>query len=852
MGWGKRAHALSSAVAAARVAVAPRPDPRVAAELIRTLASRTIVSGWMAAVIIPFTIIAYDAAYYPHKLPQGIVAAAVSDALILLLLFALQRYSFDRYPWLPFAILAGVLCNFAEAANLWLTGGPQSDFLFPYYLISFGIAILFPAPLPWVIGTTALLPIGYLVVALAAQEPLGSKHFASNLMLLVDSAVIACIANRLVTNLLMREMRLRIDLEKANERLRELDRLKSEFFANVSHELRTPLTLILAPAASLSRESHGGLEPGQRAFVDTIHRNATRLLQLINDLLLLAKLESGEPRIDPVPVDVGAAVARVTQEAEAYAQSLDLKLAVELEAGGPYIWSGDERHLDRILLNLVSNACKFSRHGGTVTLAVGSDREGIWLSVTDEGIGIAPQDVDRIFDRFVQVEASANRRAQGTGIGLSIVKQLVMLHGGRITVQSEPDRGSTFVVHLSAVPRIAAGAPATQSSAPEVSRVKLEPAVSIAPVPTGVSGNRVAVVEDNPELLAYLSQELGRWYRVIPFQESTKAVDAIVADPPELIVSDIMMPGLDGIALARKIRAAPPTAEVPVLLLSAREEVEAKLAGFEAGADDYVHKPFDIQELHARIELHLRLRAQQRQLREALEQLKKAESTLVQSEKMVALGRMIAGVAHELNNPIHFLRGNLTLLRRRTGQLDGAGPLLADIDESVERITAVTRQLLLFGRKQNDDPSAIVKLSEVIPLAVKMVAPNTPKGVRILQEVDGEVVRANAQDLFQVILNIVHNAVQAVDPETGEVRIAATRTGDKVEISVADNGCGIPKENLSKIFEPFFTTKPPGTGTGLGLSIVQELVAAQHGTVRVESEPGRGTTVAVSLQSGAM
>jgi len=850
MGWGKRAHALSSAVAAARVAVAPRPDPRVAAELIRTLASRTIVSGWMAAVIIPFTIIAYDAAYYPHKLPQGIVAAAVSDALILLLLFALQRYSFNRYPWLPFAILAGVLCNFAEAANLWLTGGPQSDFLFPYYLISFGIAILFPAPLPWVIGTTALLPFGYLVVAVAAQEPLGSKHFASNLMLLVDSAVIACIANRLVTNLLMREMRLRIDLEKANERLRELDRLKSEFFANVSHELRTPLTLILAPAASLSRESHGKLESGQRTFVETIHRNATRLLQLINDLLLLAKLESGEPRIDPVPVDVGAAVARVTQEAEAYAQSLDLKLVVEVEPGGPYIWSGDERHLDRILLNLVSNACKFSRHGGTVTLAVGSDREGIWLSVTDQGVGIAPQDVDRIFDRFVQVEASASRRAQGTGIGLSIVKQLVMLHGGRITVQSEPDRGSTFVVHLSAVPRIAASASTTPINSPEVSRVKLEPAVSVPPVPTGVSGNRVAVVEDNPDLLAYLTQELGRWYRVIPFQESTKAVEALIADPPELIVSDIMMPGLDGIALARRIRAAPGTAEVPVLLLSAREEVEAKLAGFEAGADDYVHKPFDVQELHARIELHLRLRAQQRQLREALDQLKKAEATLVQSEKMVALGRMIAGVAHELNNPIHFLRGNLTLLRRRAGELDGTAPLLADIDESVERITAVTRQLLLFGRKQNDDPSSIVKLAEVVPLAVKMVAPSTPKGVRIVQQVDGEVVRANAQDLFQVILNIVHNAVQAVNPENGEVRIAATRSGDKVEISIADNGCGIPKENLSKIFEPFFTTKPPGTGTGLGLSIVQQLVAAQRGTVRVESEPGHGTTVAVSLQAG--
>jgi len=121
--------------------------------------------------------------------------------------------------------------------------------------------------------------------------------------------------------------------------------------------------------------------------------------------------------------------------------------------------------------------------------------------------------------------------------------------------------------------------------------------------------------------------------------------------------------------------------------------------------------------------------------------------------------------------------------------------------------------------------------------------------VRIVQQVDGEVVRANPQDLFQVILNIVHNAVQAVNPENGEVRIAAVSRGDRVELSVIDNGCGISKENLSRIFDPFFTTKPPGSGTGLGLSIVQELVAAQQGTVRVESEPGRGTTVAVSLQA---
>ena len=846
MGRGKRPSALSSAVAAARVVVAPRPDPRVGAELSRTFSARTIASCWVALVIIPITIVAYDGAYYRDKLPKGIVVAAVVDSLILVLLFCVRRYAFNRYPWLPFAVLAGVLCNAAESANLLLTGVGKTEFLFPYYLIMFGTAILFPAPLPAVIATVGLLPFGYLGLAVATGQELGDKQFVSNLMLLVDTALIACIGNRVVTNLFLREVTLRIDLEKANERLRELDRLKSEFFANVSHELRTPLTLILAPAASLSRQSHGPLAPGQRVFVETIHRNATRLLQLINDLLLLAKLESGEPRIDRVPVDVGSTVLRLTREAQAYAHSLELQLEVEVEPGGPFVWNGDERHLDRIVLNLISNACKFSRPGGVVRVGVGSDREGIWLSVSDQGVGIAPQDVDRIFDRFVQVESSASRRSQGTGIGLSIVKQLVTLHGGRISVQSEPDRGSTFLVHLAATPRVSASI--GPSTSPEVQKVKLEPTV-LAPVQaTGTSGPRVAVVEDNPDLLAFLAQELGRWYRISPFPDSTEAVRAMVADPPDLIVSDIMMPGLDGIALARRIRAARETAEVPVLLLSAREEVDAKLAGFEAGADDYVHKPFDMQELHARIELHLRLRAQARQLREALEQLKKAETTLVQSEKMVALGRMIAGVAHEMNNPIHFLRGNLALLRKRLA-LDGAGPLLADIDESVERITAITRQLLLFGRKQSSDSSVSVRLSEVVPLAVKMIAPHTPKGVRIVQQVDGEVVRANPQDLFQVILNIVHNAVQAVDPQSGEVRIAAVSRGDRVELSVIDNGCGISKENLSRIFDPFFTTKPPGSGTGLGLSIVQELVAAQQGTVRVESELGRGTTVAVSLQA---
>jgi C4-dicarboxylate-specific signal transduction histidine kinase len=382
----------------------------------------------------------------------------------------------------------------------------------------------------------------------------------------------------------------------------------------------------------------------------------------------------------------------------------------------------------------------------------------------------------------------------------------------------------------------------------EIAPIRLVPALPQPAAVTASDGPRIMIVEDNTDLLNYLTHELSRWYRVMPFADSIKALETALADPPDLILSDIMMPGMDGIALARELRNDPRTIDVPVVLLSAREEVEAKLAGFEAGADDYVQKPFELSELRARIHLHLHLRSKSRLLSRALEQLKQAESSLVQSEKMVALGRMVAGVAHEINNPLHFLRGNFTLLRRRVEGDTALAALIADIDESLERMTSVTRQLLLFGRKQGEGAEE-VKLSDVVPLVLKMVAPQTPAGVRIVQQIDGEVVRANPQDLFQILLNVVHNALQAVNPTGGEVRIASARAGDKVELRIADNGCGIAKENLPRIFDPFFTTKPVGVGTGLGLSIVQQLVSAQQGTVSVESEPGRGTTVSLLLQS---
>src|SRR6266851_7944837 len=264
---------IAGAPSSVQVAVRRGLDPRVVAERSRTLLARATASCWVAFAIIPFTILTYDAAFFPAQLARGAAAAGAADALILLLLLALRRGLFDRFAWMPFALLAGVICNATEAVNVMLTGGPiESNFIFPYHVISFGIAILFPAPLAAVLATAALLPLGYLGLALALHEPLHAQQIVSNLMVLADSAGITVVGNIVVTRIFLRELKLRIHLEDANDRLREMDRLKSEFFANVSHELRTPLTLILAPAASLARDTLGP----QHTMVETIQRNASR------------------------------------------------------------------------------------------------------------------------------------------------------------------------------------------------------------------------------------------------------------------------------------------------------------------------------------------------------------------------------------------------------------------------------------------------------------------------------------------------------------------------------------------------------------------------------------------------
>jgi signal transduction histidine kinase len=294
-------------------------------------------------------------------------------------------------------------------------------------------------------------------------------------------------------------------------------------------------------------------------------------------------------------------------------------------------------------------------------------------------------------------------------------------------------------------------------------------------------------------------------------------------------------------------------------LLSARSDLDTKLTGFAQGVDDFVQKPFQLPELKARIDLHLKVRSQARDLERAYGQLKASELRIIQSEKIAALGTVVAGVAHEINNPLHFIRGNVGVLKRtvpRLMQIAGAGAtesmkseiagIFEDLEASLTRISAITRELYLFTRRdvQAKEP---VNLDALVDTVIKVLGTQIKPGVRVVKQIgEPKTIDSNPQALFQVLMNLVQNAIHAVG-ETGQVSVESSVHNGDLVLNVRDSGCGIPPEDLPRIFDPFFTTKPVGQGTGLGLSIVQNLVAQIKGEIRVESVPKNGTTFTIAL-----
>jgi signal transduction histidine kinase/ActR/RegA family two-component response regulator len=368
-------------------------------------------------------------------------------------------------------------------------------------------------------------------------------------------------------------------LAQVNDELRRLDQLKSEFLAMVSHELRTPLTAIIGYSRLLLRQAHGPLTPKQLEQQEAIFRSAQRLADLINDLLDVSRLEAGRVELSPRAVDARQVVQQVIGVVAPAARAKDIRVNASFPPEFPAV-NADPTRLQQILVNLVGNAVKFTGPGGIVEVTGGPHGHSVWIAVEDNGVGIAKNELARIWDLFYQVESPLRRRHGGSGLGLTMVRRLVELHGGVVRAESEGEgRGSrfTFTLPVAAEP------------------IRTEPIADASlPLERVLTGRSVLIVEDereNQELLrAVVEDVLGG--KASLCEDGERALGEAMDRVPDLILLDLMLPQVSGWEVARRLRQSPRTQSVPIIAVSALARPQEREAALHAGCDAYLAKPF--------------------------------------------------------------------------------------------------------------------------------------------------------------------------------------------------------------------------------------------------------------------
>lgn len=672
------------------------------------------------------------------------------------------------------------------------------------------------------------------------------------------------------------------EAETNYERARELEQLKTSFFANVSHELRTPLALVLGPAERLRAADN--LAADQRRDLDVITRNARTLLKHVNDLLDVARLEAGRLAPEYARVDLARIVREVAGNFDGIARDRAIAFTMEVPEAMPADADGDQ--IRRVLLNLLSNAFKFTPPGGRVRCSLTTTDERARLEVADSGPGIPAAHRQAVFERFQQIDDSITREVGGTGLGLAIAKDFVELHGGGIGVDDAPEGGALVYLTL---PRrappgveVRAGRTTADDALENARRQALEElerrteAITEAP---GQARARVLVVEDNPDMNRFIADVLGERWQVERALDGREGLEAALAQPPDLIVTDVMMPRMSGDELVRAVRTHAELDAVPIVLLTAKADDDLRVQLLREGAQDYVMKPFAAEELVARAanliamkrardvlqsELAEQVRDLERLAREvtykkrdldtALESMRVARE---QAERASQLKTdFLHLVSHELRTPLAAL--NLMLERLRLDAADagdGRQRLLDRMKSSTTRLHELIDGLLHYARVERGhldvEPATVEVRSLVEDVAGELRPQAEAGGLNLRVNVEAGPLYTDPRLLRLTLVNLVGNAIKFT--ERGDVRVRATPDADGYRFEISDTGPGIPPEEHARIFEPFAQLETRRQkhrpGFGLGLALVREMVTALGGRILVESEVGRGSTFILLLPS---
>ncbi|MDM8549477.1 ATP-binding protein [Desulfobacterales bacterium HSG2] len=697
-------------------------------------------------------------------------------------------------------------------------------------------------------------------------------------------------------------------IEIQNRELQRLDKLKDEFLANTSHELRTPLSGIIGIADSMLDGAVGPLAEAQRHNLSLIVSSGRRLTNLVNDILDFSKLRHHDLQLQVRPLDMRSVTDVVLMLSQTIVGNKNLRLVNQIEARLPAV-RADEDRVQQILHNLVGNAVKFT-DAGTVSVSAEVEDEYLSVTVSDTGTGVPEEKLDRIFESFEQANGSTAREYGGTGLGLAVTKNLVELHGGQIRAESEPGKGSHFTFTLpvsgdKAEPVRAADILARDTRVAGISAEHAEigqigePDVADIPPERLCDGDlcRILAVDDEPVNLQVLKNQLASEHYSVTLAANGREAIAAIEDGEkfDLVLLDVMMPGMSGYEVCQRLRDTYSANELPVVMLTAKNQIDDLVAGFRSGANDYLTKPFIKEELLSRIETQLHLKALSEHLeqlvRKRTRQLEEAHAQIVKLEKQALETRMAGGFAHEMRNALVSAKIALkavipdgeTLCEKNAGRLGELHDLIKEeipdekrddtldcfkeidhneeqvdralgmINRSADRALHITTLILDYsklGHAAAGDEE--VRLRDVIGAVVEEHRDRfAEQNISARLDLSAKhALRGDTAHFHSMINNIVLNACDAFE-EVGDdrervLRMTLTEAEQTQIVTISDNATGIPEEEIRQIFEPFFSARP-AAGTGLGLSFVMKLAEMYGGTIVADSEVGRGTTFTLTF-----
>lgn len=705
-------------------------------------------------------------------------------------------------------------------------------------------------------------PYGYLVAGVSPRRALDDEY--RNFYNQLSNAFTTAISNVLAYE---------EELKRA-EALAEIDRAKTAFFSNVSHEFRTPLTLILGPLEDSLADTTDPLSETQRIRQVVTHRNALRLLKLVNSLLDFSRIEAGRLQAHFKPVDLSQLTMDIASNFRSATDRAGLQLRIEASKLPEPIYI-DQEMWEKIILNLISNAFKFT-FDGEISVSVDWTGEGARVEVRDTGIGVPSKELPRLFERFHRVQGAKGRSFEGTGIGLALVQELVRMHGGTISVASIEGRGTKFSIFIPKGKAHLAKEQIGHESDPSTSAISANAYVEEATrwLPDESMTAKVAdrpaeprrtvlVADDNSDMLNYVSDLLSKDYSVMTAVDGFDALEKARTLKPDLILTDVMMPNLDGFGLLGEIREASETQDIPVILLSARAGEEARLEGLNAGADDYLVKPFSAKELVTRISTILqmdRLRTQQnRALKESEERARVARIEAERANESKTA--FLANMSHEIRTPMNSVLGFTELLRDPTISEKDRHDAIQRIERSGRSLLRLIDDILDISKVEAGKVEITRSLFSPIEIATEVISllrmPADQKGIDLRLKTSPEVpdiAHSDAARVRQILTNLIGNAVKFTDQ--GSVTVSLRAEEDKFLVfEIIDTGVGIAANDHSRLFQPFAQADASISrrygGTGLGLALSKKLAERMGGSLVLSwSRPGEGSQFTAKIEAG--